>query len=189
MDMARETRARMVDAAVVALQQRGLEGMSFTEVLARSGAARGAIYHHFPGGKSQLVAEAAAKHGRDVLARLVDLSATTPRAVAEAFVDFARPVVEASSRGSGCAIAAVTLPVGDDGDELCQVAAAAFASWSGQLAAALSGAGLSAEDAADKAALLITLLEGAQVLSRAAGSTAPFDRAVRAALTLFDVKP
>ena len=34
--------------------------MSFTEILDASGAARGAIYHHFPGGKTQLVAEAAA---------------------------------------------------------------------------------------------------------------------------------
>ncbi|WP_329383278.1 TetR/AcrR family transcriptional regulator [Streptomyces sp. NBC_01351] len=186
--MAKDTRERMVAAAVVALQQRGLEGMSFTDVLARSGAARGAIYHHFPGGKGQLAAEAAAQHGRDVLAHMAELSGSTPRAVAEAFVDFARPVVEASTRGSGCAIAAVTLSADGSGHELCRVAATAFASWSGRLAEALAESGLSHEDAEDKAALLISLLEGAQVLSRAAGGTAPFDRAVRAALPLFDAK-
>ena len=49
----------MIAAAVRSLQHDGAEGMSFTDVLRVSGAARGAIYHHFPGGKSQLVAEAA----------------------------------------------------------------------------------------------------------------------------------
>lgn len=68
--MASETRERMVGAAVVALQRRGMAGMSFTEILTTSGAARGAIYHHFPGGKSQLVAEAAARNGADVRAQL-----------------------------------------------------------------------------------------------------------------------
>lgn len=119
---------------------------------------------------------------------MAELSGSTPRAVAEAFVDFARPVVEASTRGSGCAIAAVTLSADGSGHELCRVAATAFASWSGRLAEALAESGLSHEDAEDKAALLISLLEGAQVLSRAAGGTAPFDRAVRAALPLFDAK-
>ena len=52
--------------------------MSFTEVLRESGAARGAIYHHFPGGKSQLVAEAAARNGQDVRDHLAALPAGNP---------------------------------------------------------------------------------------------------------------
>ncbi len=62
------TRVRMINAAVELLQRRGVAGMSFSDVLAASGAARGAIYHHFPRGKEQLAAEAAARHGRDVRA-------------------------------------------------------------------------------------------------------------------------
>ena len=78
-----ETRSRMVDAAVSALQRHGVDGMSFTEVLAASGAARGAIYHHFPGGKAQLVAEAAARNGDDVRAHLAGLPAPTPQATVD----------------------------------------------------------------------------------------------------------
>ena len=58
--MLSDTRTRMIEATVEALQRQGVAGMSFTGVLAASGAARGAIYHHFPGGKAQIVAEAAA---------------------------------------------------------------------------------------------------------------------------------
>ncbi|MFI2351069.1 TetR/AcrR family transcriptional regulator [Streptomyces sp. NPDC019443] len=183
--MAKETRGRMVDAAVGALRQRGLQGMSFTDVLARSGAARGAIYHHFPGGKNELAVEAVSQHGREVCDRLAEIGAAGPGDVAVAFVEFARPVAQAAAEGAGCAVAAVTVPPDEDDGELCRVAAVVFASWTEQLSRALREAGLTAADAEEKAALLVALLEGAQVLCRASGSTEPFERAVRAALQLF----
>jgi TetR/AcrR family transcriptional repressor of lmrAB and yxaGH operons len=64
---------------MVNVQRRGVAGMSFTEVLDSSGAARGAIYHHFPGGKAQLVTEAAARNGQDVRAHLATLPADSPK--------------------------------------------------------------------------------------------------------------
>ncbi|WP_432157441.1 TetR/AcrR family transcriptional regulator [Streptomyces sp. bgisy153] len=183
--MAKETRGRMVDAAVDALRERGLQGMSFTDVLARSGAARGAIYHHFPGGKNQLAAEATTRHGHEVRARLAELRAADPRAVATAFVAFARPVAQAAARGAGCAVAAVTVPADEENGELCQAAAATFTSWTEQLTRNLREAGIPATEAEEKATLLVALLEGAQVLCRASGGTEPFERAARAAMTLF----
>src|SRR2546423_14236628 len=104
----------MLAAVVEWLRRHGVAGISFPEVLTASGAARGAIYHHFPGGKAQLVAEAAARNGGDVQAHLAALPATSPPAVAEAFLVAVRPVVAASTTGGGCAVAAVT--VGPDGD-------------------------------------------------------------------------
>jgi TetR/AcrR family transcriptional repressor of lmrAB and yxaGH operons len=185
--MAKDTRTRMVDAAVTALRQRGLAGMSFSDVLAGSGAARGAIYHHFPGGKQQLAAEAASRNGQDVLAHLGRLPTTDPLTVVEAYLAGVRPVVEESARGSGCAVAAVTLELDEDSGDLRGVAAAAFASWVEQLADSLAAAGMPSDDAADLASLLVSLLEGAHVLCRAAGSLEPFDRAARAAVVLASV--
>jgi AcrR family transcriptional regulator len=160
--------------------------MSFTDVLARSGAARGGIYHHFPGGKSQLAGEAAQLNGQDVLARLAALPTTSPRAVVEAFVSLARPVVGEAARGSGCAVAAVTVtqPGDEAAEQLCAVAATTFASWVGQLADSLTAAGMAHGKAIDLAHLLIDLLEGAQVVCRASGGTEPFDHAARAAIAL-----
>ncbi|NNH71105.1 TetR/AcrR family transcriptional regulator [Nocardia uniformis] len=180
--MTKPTRDRMIAAAVDSLRRNGLAGTSFTEVLAHSGAARGAIYHHFPSGKTELVAEATRMHGQEVAQRLTELSGADPLAVVRAFLDFARPVIEDSAHGSGCAIAAVTVPAGMDGNELCGIAATTFAAWTDRLAAALTGAGMRHEGAVDLAYLLVSLLEGAQVLCRAEGGTAPFDRAARAAL-------
>jgi AcrR family transcriptional regulator len=107
--MASGTRERMIEATVAALQRRGVAGMSFTDVLRSSGAARGAIYHHFPGGKTQLVAEAAARNGQDVRAFLAELPAGRPPEVVAGFLEAVRPVVAASAAGGGCAVAAVTM--------------------------------------------------------------------------------
>src|SRR6185295_14570927 len=50
-----DVRARMVAGAVRLLATRGLEGTSFAEILALTDTPRGSVYHHFPGGKSELV--------------------------------------------------------------------------------------------------------------------------------------
>jgi TetR/AcrR family transcriptional repressor of lmrAB and yxaGH operons len=183
MPMVGDTRTRMIDATVSALQRHGVAGMSFTEILTDSGAARGAIYHHFPGGKAQIVAEAAARTGRAVQAHLARLPADGPRTVVEAFLDAVRPVMRASAEGGGCAVAAVTVA---DADDLRQVAATAFASWIATLTDRLTCAGLARAEATDLATTLIILLEGAHVVCRAAGSLDPFEQAVRTAGALVD---
>ena len=52
------TRARMLGSAVEVLRERGAAGVTIDEVLARSGAPRGSVYHHFPGGRRQILMEA-----------------------------------------------------------------------------------------------------------------------------------
>ena len=48
----------MVRGAAELLRQRGYTGTGFREVIEVTGAPRGSIYHHFPGGKAQLAGEA-----------------------------------------------------------------------------------------------------------------------------------
>jgi TetR/AcrR family transcriptional repressor of lmrAB and yxaGH operons len=183
--LAIDTRSRMITAAIGRLQRHGLAAMSFTEVLADSGAARGAIYHHFPGGKQQLALEAARRNAEDIRGYLRALPARTPRELAEAFLANVRPVVQASADGGGCAVAAVTVDGGaaiTDQAGLREVATTAFTGWTEELAGKLTAAGMSPPQATDLATLMITTLEGAHVLCRAAGSIDPFDRAAAAVL-------
>jgi TetR/AcrR family transcriptional regulator, lmrAB and yxaGH operons repressor len=182
-----DTRTRMIEATIGALQRHGVAGMSFTEILAASGAARGAIYHHFPGGKTQLVAEAATRNGQDIRAQLAALPADTPQAVAHAFLTLVRPVMEASASGGGCAVAALTIraEAGAATEELRQVADATLSSWTDQLTERLTTAGRRPDQASDLAVTLITLLEGAHVMCRAAGTVKPFDQAARTTIQLF----
>ena len=181
-----DTRDRMIAATVTALQHHGVAGMSFTDVLRDSSAARGAIYHHFPGGKLQLVAQAAQLNGHQVRERIASLPAGSPAEVVAAFLNLARPVVQASAEGGGCAVAAVTVESGLESGEydLRQIADSAFTGWADQLAERLGASGLDASRAQDVATTLITLLEGAHVVCRAARNLEPFERAARAAASL-----
>ncbi|WP_405181100.1 TetR/AcrR family transcriptional regulator [Nocardia sp. NBC_01377] len=185
--MSVDTRSRMIDAAVAALQQRGVAGMSFTEILSTAGAARGAIYHHFPGGKKELVAEAALRNGADVRAVLAEVPGDSPVAVVENFLATVRPVVQASAAGGGCAVAALT--VSPEDEQLREIAARAFDSWTTALAERLIAAGVPDPGSAESlAAMLIGLLEGVHVTCRAAGSINPFEQAARAAIELVRVR-
>src|SRR6476469_4543337 len=56
-----DARRKMIESAVTLLAVRGLQRTSFSDVLERSGAPRGSIYHHFPAGKDQLVDAAIAR--------------------------------------------------------------------------------------------------------------------------------
>src|SRR2546430_4988817 len=53
-----DSRASMVRSAASLIRSRGVSATSFSDVLADSGAPRGSIYHHFPGGKAQLAEDA-----------------------------------------------------------------------------------------------------------------------------------
>ncbi|HEY3549261.1 MAG TPA: helix-turn-helix domain-containing protein, partial [Propionicimonas sp.] len=53
--MASEAKRRMVATTAELLARGGYGRASFGDVIERSGAPRGSIYHHFPGGKDELV--------------------------------------------------------------------------------------------------------------------------------------
>jgi TetR/AcrR family transcriptional regulator, lmrAB and yxaGH operons repressor len=171
--MAKDVRARMVEAAVRLLATRGLEGTSFAEVLELSGAPRGSIYHHFPGGKDELVTEAVALARERAMAYLEEQAGKPPREIAAAFLDLWRSVLTRSDLGAGCAVLAVT--VATDDEDLLARTAEVFRGWRSRLAALLAEAGLPADLAARYAATLIASSEGAVVMARAEQSMEPFD--------------
>ncbi len=178
--MAEHTKERMVAATVESLRRRGYAGTSFTEVLAASGAARGGVYHHFPGGKAELVGVAVAENRGAVSAALRSLPpARSAAELVDAFLSLVRPVVAESAEGAGCAVAAVATEAAP-GSHLQLASGEALEEWCRLLAAQLVVAGLEAQRAEQVATLLITTLEGAHVLCRAQASIAPFDLAAQA---------
>ena len=171
--MAAETRNRMVEGAARLLAQRGLQETSFSEVLELTGAPRGSIYHHFPNGKDQLVAEAIELAGANAV-RLIGLapSSSAPDITAH-FLSMWRHVLRASNYTAGCSVLAVTIAT--DSPALLGHAADVFRAWRLRLSELLIEGGLAEPAAARFAALLIASTEGAVVLSRAEQSMEPFE--------------
>lgn len=174
------TKDRMVEAAADSLRRRGLAGTSFTEVLDASGAARGAIYHHFPGGKVELAEAVVRRTGAGARAAFETLPPSTSAAgVVDAFLDAVRPVVLDSADGASCAVAAVANE-STAGSALQAASSEALHSWRDALTQRLTDAGQQPATASTMAALLIALLEGSHVLCRADRSIEPFDQAAQA---------
>lgn len=170
------TKERMVEAAAALMRRRGVTATSFSDVLEASGAARGAIYHHFPGGKTELTRDVVAWTGRSVQSRLALIQADDPRAVVTQFLMAVRPAVEQSASGAGCAVAAVTVESAQLDEDLTAVVQAALGSWVDELDRQLLRVGAGEAAARTLSVLMVTFLEGAHILCRAAGSVEPFDR-------------
>src|ERR1700689_1207415 len=103
------SRVSMISSAAALIGARGLSGTSLSDVLADSGAPRGSIYHHFPGGKDQLATEAVSWTSGRVGAFLHAGTETTPAAVLARFMQLWRQVIVASEAASGCVVAGVAL--------------------------------------------------------------------------------
>jgi AcrR family transcriptional regulator len=161
----------MVDGAVRLLAQQGLQATSFAEVLQLTGAPRGSIYHHFPGGKDQLVAAAVEAAGKRAIGVLDGLAGSTPEQITATFLGLWRLLLERSGNTAGCAVLAVT--VATRSEELVDQAGKVFRAWRARLAELLAVGGL--PDATAFAATLVAASEGAVVMARAERSLEPFD--------------
>jgi TetR/AcrR family transcriptional repressor of lmrAB and yxaGH operons len=171
--MAGDIKQKMIERTAILLAQKGLQGTSFTDILAASGAPRGSLYHHFPGGKDELVLAAVTAAGDRAMAVLDSLAGRPADEVAAAFAALWRLVLEKSNFSAGCAVVAVT--VASTTPKLTDHAADVFRRWRHRLAELLTQGGVPASRAPALAATLIAAHEGAVILARAERSFVPFD--------------
>src|ERR1700691_6023905 len=140
--MSGSSRVSMISSAAALIGARGLSGTSFSDVLADSGAPRGSIYFHFPGGKKELARDALQWTSEQVMAHMRASSARTAPQVVAHFVALFQHVAEASDGAAGCAVAGVTVDVCLGDDELLHDAREAFHAWVDLLAQQLRDVGI-----------------------------------------------
>ncbi|WP_280505136.1 TetR/AcrR family transcriptional regulator [Nocardia farcinica] len=176
-----QARERMVAGAADMLRRRGLNATSVRELAKHSGAPLGSTYHYFPGGKTQLAAEAVRFADELTVRTLGKQLEAGPVAGLRGFVDLWRKVVLDSDFRAGCPVLAVSVEdQPDSGDEPRRAAAAAFARWTDMLAASMREHGATPETAARTATLVVAAIEGTVALCRAQRSIEPLDLTVEA---------
>lgn len=161
----------MVISAALLIREQGARATSIDDVLAHSGAPRGSVYHHFPGGRGELLAEATDFAGEFVARRIEGADGTLE--LLDDLFEMYRSQLVASDYRAGCPIVAVAI---ESGSELQEHAATAFDRWSAVLASRLEADGLEAERAGELAILAISSIEGALVMSRARRDAAPLEK-------------
>jgi len=163
----------MIEGAVRLLATKGVEGTSFAEVLAATETPRGSVYHHFPGGKAELLHAAMDLASERAMAAMEPTRGQPAPAVVERFLGSWRALLDYSDITAGCAVVAVT--VAADDDELRDHAGAIFRGWTEYLTGLFAAGGLEGPSAGQLAATVIAAAEGVVALCRAERSLEPFD--------------
>ncbi len=184
--MPSSTKDTMIAGAVALLGRRGMTGTSFGELLATTGAPRGSLYHHFPGGKDQLIGDAAKLVRSRLLDALENASTHSPHEVIKYFTSLWRRVLSEFDFEVGCAIAAITVDAGPDQPEMLALTGSIFTQWQNALAKKLVAAGVSRLQASELALFSLVVVEGALIVCRSHKSLEEFDAVASLLLQLSD---
>jgi TetR/AcrR family transcriptional repressor of lmrAB and yxaGH operons len=183
----REREAGSRDAFVRAtgrlLRRQGYAATGVNEIVADSGAPKGSLYFHFPGGKEELAGVAMRREGDKLRRTIASIMASSddPAKALGRLVDALGAGLQSSGYEDGCPIATVTLEAATRSEPLRTTAAEVFDSWIDALEQRLLAAGLDAAVARRRAVLALAAIEGALILARARRDLEPL-AAVRHAL-------
>jgi TetR/AcrR family transcriptional repressor of lmrAB and yxaGH operons len=170
------TKQRMLDSAVLLLRERGAAGVTVDAVLAHSGAPRGSVYHHFPGGRNELVLGAVRQSG-DYITAMVDASVAEGDVLrtVERLVGFWRRALTKSDYRAGCPVVAMAVDSRESIPEAAELVREIFARWRVSLSEVLSANGFPHARAQRLATLIVAAVEGAIILCRAQRDLSPLD--------------
>jgi AcrR family transcriptional regulator len=180
-----DTKERILDRSGELFRRQGYMGTGIKQILDEAGAPFGSLYHHFPGGKTELGAETIRRSGAlyglllgEFVGPEVELGAGV-----RAFFAGAAETLRETDYADACPIATVALEVSSSDEELRRACADVFEAWIEGGVARLTMAGVGRERARRLVIQMLAGLEGAFVLGRALRDAEPVELAGEAAAT------
>ena len=173
--MARSTRESILTAAAELMRRKGYGAVGMKDIAEASGAPIGSLYHHFRGGKVQVVREALVNAGQaygllipSIVEGYTDLGEAIEGVFGQAAEDMA-----ATGFANMCPVASIAAEVADTVEELRITLAEVFTSWVNGGTAYFHARGLDEPRAREVTLAVIAALEGAFVLARTLRSAEP----------------
>ena len=173
----RDTKQRMTLKAVDLFRRQGYHGTGLNQLLDESGAPRGSLYFHFPGGKTELAVDAVTTAGQAIgagIERMLEATDDVAEAIAR-IIEFIAADLRRSGWERGCPVAAVALDTASSSESLRLACRTIFDEWVETVARRLRVAGWGAARAAEDALVVASAIEGALMLARARRDSAPLD--------------
>ncbi|GAB7071100.1 TetR/AcrR family transcriptional regulator [Mycolicibacterium hodleri] len=164
-------RERMITSTALLIRERGAHSTAISDVLHHSGAPRGSAYHHFPGGRTQLLSEAVDFASDHIAAQMT--GAATGFELLDAVVARFRGALLESDFRAGCPVVAVAVEA--DNGPVLERAGAAFHRWHDLIAERLVSDGVATVRARELSVFLTSAIEGAVVVARATRDVTPLD--------------
>jgi TetR/AcrR family transcriptional regulator, lmrAB and yxaGH operons repressor len=185
--MPRRDRSRdaLVNTAATLFRRQGYAATGLNQILDEAGVKPGSLYHHFPRGKQQLagaVVDAAGTAIEQLLRRFLD-SDLPVADIVDRWIDLLVDGLTADRR-DGCPVEPIATESVNASPLVREASARAFAGWCRVIEERLRAQGWPAAHAKDVAIAVISLIEGALILSRVTGDTAALNAAKPAARSL-----
>ncbi|GGZ12780.1 putative transcriptional regulator, TetR family protein [Streptomyces inusitatus] len=181
---AADTRCRIIEATAALLQRQGYESTSVKAIAGAANASPSSVYHFFPGGKQELAIEAM-RHGAAEFGELIAeglASSPDPAEATAACALLLADTLRESDWTDGCPVAVTALETVGRVPGLQEAATEALTRWRSLVAAKLQESGIEPAAARSLAGTVISMLEGAELLSRVSGDDTPLrDAAVHLA--------
>ncbi len=174
------TRSRLIATTAELLQTRGYQATGLNRILQGSSTAKGALYHHFPGGKEELAVHALAAGGAFVDQAIEQALASTDN-LSEALHILAQAFAEqlqTSNYQKGCPIATTALEEAALNDHLQLACNKVFHAWQARTEQSLLQSGWEPTNATKMATFILAVLEGGLLLSRVERTTQPLEQVV-----------
>jgi TetR/AcrR family transcriptional repressor of lmrAB and yxaGH operons len=166
------SRARLIAAAQRRVRTIGFHGTSIKDVLADSEASSASLYHHFPGGKDQLVAEAVRDASVDADEALRALVAGgAPAATVHTYFDAAARALAESDYRDGCPVGTPGADASGATETVRVEVEAGLRRWRDTIAEALRDNGAPPDRSTALANTVLAAYEGAILLAKAQRST------------------
>jgi TetR/AcrR family transcriptional regulator, lmrAB and yxaGH operons repressor len=169
------TRQKMLLSSVELLRERGAGGVTVDAVLSRSQSPRGSVYHHFPGGRAEIISEALALAGDTTSAIIEQATEEGSLGALRRFGRFWNKLLLNSDFNAGCPVVSVAVGGSPDDQRLQPAVAEIFQRWHQALADAIIADGVDEVRAHRLATMAVAAIEGAIILCRIQRSTTPLD--------------
>jgi TetR/AcrR family transcriptional regulator, lmrAB and yxaGH operons repressor len=185
--MPRPDRSRtvLIENAATLFRRQGYAATGLSQILDEAGVNPGSLYHHFPQGKQQLAAAVVdtAGSGIEQLLRRFLASGRPVADIVDRWIDLL-VVGLAGDQRDGCPIEPIATESVNASPLVRAASARAFNGWCTAIAERLQSEGWSADEAERVGLAVISLIEGALILSRIAGNPAALNAAKPAARSL-----
>jgi TetR/AcrR family transcriptional regulator, lmrAB and yxaGH operons repressor len=179
------SRAALIDTAALLFRRQGYAATGVNQILETADVKAGSLYHHFPDGKQELAAAVVESAGGEIerlLRRFLD-SDSAVADIVDGWIDML--IVQlASDQRDGCPIEPIATESVHASPQVREASARTFKGWCAAIEERLRSDGRSAASAEQVALAVISLIEGALILSRIDGDPAALNAAKPAARTL-----
>jgi TetR/AcrR family transcriptional repressor of lmrAB and yxaGH operons len=172
-----DSRERILETAADLMQRQGYCATGLNDIVRESYSPKGSLYHYFPGGKEEIATEALQKAGNLFsisLREAIQTEGQVAKGVARFIQDYARQFAE-SGFEKGCPIATVTLETASQSSALQITTRNIFHNWCQTIIDLLVFEGWENAAARQMAIFIMSSLNGALVLSRAAQNIEPLE--------------